>query len=157
MINDRLDRIGDYPFDRLRALLDSHSPANTKPAVSLALGEPQHPPPAIVQKVINETADQWGKYPPVWGTPLFRKAIKSWLERRYGLEDDMLNPDTNIIPVSGTREALFKIALTCVPEQIKHKQPVVIMPYLFYKFFLCAAALAGANPIFAPATADSNF
>ena len=157
MINDRLDRIGDYPFDRLRALLDSHRPANTKPAVSLALGEPQHPPPAIVQKVINETADQWGKYPPVWGTPLFRKAIKSWLERRYGLEDDMLNPDTNIIPVSGTREALFMIALTCVPERIKNKQPVVIMPNPFYQVYLGAAALSGANPIFAPATADSNF
>lgn len=157
MINDRLDRLGDYPFDRLRALLDSHAPRVNEPVLSLALGEPQHPPPAMVKEIIEETAELWGKYPPVWGTPDFRQSVKDWATRRYGLKPDMLDPDTNIIPVSGTREALFMIALTCVPERIKGKQPAVLMPNPFYQVYLGAAALSGAEPIFVDATAETDF
>ena len=76
MINDRLDRLGDYPFDRLRNLLDSHVPRVSEPVLSLALGEPQHTPPAMVKDIINNTADLWAKYPPVWGAPDFREAVK---------------------------------------------------------------------------------
>jgi len=157
MINDRLDRLGDYPFDRLRDLLDVHVPRINEPVLSLALGEPQHVAPAMVQKIINETAALWGKYPPVWGTPEFRRSVKGWLERRYGLAETMIDPEINIIPVSGTREALFMIALTCVPEQIGGKQPAVLMPNPFYQVYLGAAALSGAEPIFVPATAETDF
>jgi N-succinyldiaminopimelate aminotransferase len=157
MINDRLDRLGDYPFDRLRALLDSHTPRINEPVLSLALGEPQHQPPVMVQNIINDSAELWGKYPPVWGTPDFRQSIKGWLSRRYGLSEAMVDSDTNIIPVSGTREALFMIALTCVPEFIDGKQPAVLMPNPFYQVYLGAAALSGAEPVFVPATADTNF
>lgn len=157
MINDRLDRIGDYPFDRLRALLDSQTPRVNEPVLSLALGEPQHAPPAMVKDVINETAELWGKYPPVWGTPDFRQSVKAWLTRRYGLNDSMVDPETNVIPVSGTREALFMIALTCVPERIAGKQPAVLMPNPFYQVYLGAAALSGAEPVFVPAVPETNF
>lgn len=157
MINDRLDRIGDYPFDRLRALLDSQTPRVNEPVLSLALGEPQHTPPAMVKEIINDTADLWGKYPPVWGTPDFRQSIKDWLTQRYGLDEAMVDADSNVIPVSGTREALFMIALTCVPERIDGKQPAVLMPNPFYQVYLGAAALSGAEPIFVPATADTDF
>ena len=157
MINDRLDRLGDYPFDRLRALLDSHAPRINEPVLSLALGEPQHTPPAMVKEIINETADLWGKYPAVLGTPDFRQSVKGWLTQRYDLDQAMVDPDTNVIPVSGTREALFMIALTCVPERIGGKQPAVLMPNPFYQVYLGAAALSGAEPIFVPATAETDF
>lgn len=157
MINDRLDRLGDYPFDRLRALLDSQAPRVNEPVLSLALGEPQHPPPAMVKEVINDTAELWGKYPPVWGTPDFRQAVKGWLTQRYGLDEAMVDSDANVIPVSGTREALFMIALTCVPERIAGQQPAVLMPNPFYQVYLGAAALSGAEPIFVPATVETDF
>lgn len=157
MINDRLDRIGDYPFDRLRALLDSHTPRINEPLISLALGEPQHQPPAMVNDTIVAAADLWGKYPPVWGTPEFRGAVNNWLSRRYALPDGMVDADSCIIPVSGTREALFMIALTAVPEKVRGKQPAVLMPNPFYQVYLGAAALSGAEPIFVPATAETGF
>ena len=157
MINDRLDRLGDYSFDRLRALLDSHTPRVNEPVLSLALGEPQHPPPPMVRKIIDGAADLWGKYPPVWGAPDFRASVRDWLTQRYGLAEGMVDADTSIIPVSGTREALFMIALTCVPEKIGGKQPAVLMPNPFYQVYLGAAALSGAEPIFVPATEETNF
>lgn len=157
MINDRLDRIGDYPFDRLRALLDSHTPRVNHPLISLALGEPQHQPPAMVNETIAASADLWGRYPPVWGTPEFRRAIGDWLTARYSLPAGMLDSDSSIIPVSGTREALFMIALTAVPEKIRGRQPAVLMPNPFYQVYLGAAALSGAEPVFVPATAETGF
>jgi succinyldiaminopimelate transaminase len=157
MINDRLDRIGDYPFDRLRALLDSQAPRINDAPISLALGEPQHQPPSMVNDVIVASADLWGRYPPVWGTPDFRSAVGDWLTKRYDLPAGMLEPDASIIPVSGTREALFMIALTVVPEKIRGQRPAVLMPNPFYQVYLGAAALSGADPIFVPATSETGF
>ena len=157
MINDRLDRIGDYPFDRLRALLDAHSPRAGDAVLSLALGEPQHPPPPMVREVVSDNAALWGRYPPVWGTPEFRAAVAGWLGRRYALPDGMLDPETNVIPVCGTREALFMIALTAVPERVGGRQPAVLMPNPFYQVYLGAAALAGAEPVFVSALAETDF
>ncbi|MBD20034.1 MAG: aspartate aminotransferase [Rhodospirillaceae bacterium] len=157
MLNDRLGRIGDYPFDRLRTLLDSCSPETKLPPLSLALGEPQHNSPKIIQQVLTENNHLWGKYPPVWGTAEFRTAVGSWLTNRYGLSGPVLDPDKSVIPVSGTREALFMVALTVIPEFIRGKQPAVLMPNPFYQVYLGAAALAGAEPIFTPATPANNF
>ena len=157
MINDRLDRIGDYPFDRLRALLDVHTPRLNDPPISLAVGEPQHEPPPLLQQTVNANAHLWGRYPPVWGTPEFRKAAAGWATRRYGLPAGMLDPETNVIPVSGTREALFMIALTVVPEKIRGRQPAVLMPNPFYQVYLGAAALSGAEPVFVPAVKETGF
>ena len=157
MINDRLDRIGDYPFDRLRALLDAHRPDTTDPVLSLAVGEPQHETPDMVRRVINENAELWNRYPPIWGAADFRAAVADWLKGRYGLADGMIDPDSQIIPVSGTREALFLIALTVVPETIGGRQPAVLMPNPFYQVYLGAAALAGAEPVCVPATAETGF
>jgi len=157
MINDRLDRIGDYPFDRLRALLDAHPPASDAPVLSLAVGEPQHPTPDMVRRVVEENADLWNRYPPIWGAPEFRSAVAGWLQRRYGVDRGMIDPDSQIIPVSGTREALFMIALTVVPEAIGGRRPAVLMPNPFYQVYLGAAALAGAEPVCVPATAKTGF
>ena len=157
MLNDRLGRIGDYPFDRLRALLDVCSPNVALAPLSLALGEPQHNSPEIVGQILAENGSLWGKYPPVRGTPEFRAAIGKWLTNRYGLSKKMLEPDKSIIPVSGTREALFMVALTVIPELIRGRQPAVLMPNPFYQVYLGAAALAGAEPLFVSATPKTNF
>ena len=157
MINDRLERIGDYPFDRLRALLDVHSPRPNEAPISLAVGEPQHEPPPLLQQTVDANAHLWGRYPPVQGTPEFRKAVADWATRRYALPAGMVDPETNVIPVSGTREALFMIALTVVPESVRGKRPAVLMPNPFYQVYLGAAALAGAEPVFMPATKETGF
>jgi len=157
MINDRLDRIGDYPFDRLRALLNGHEPGGGAPALSLAVGEPQHATPDIVRRVVEENAGLWNRYPPIQGAPEFRAAVAGWLGRRYGLDNAMIDPDSQIIPVSGTREALFMIALTVVPEAIGGRRPAVLMPNPLYQVYLGAAALAGAEAVCVPATAETGF
>jgi N-succinyldiaminopimelate aminotransferase len=157
MFNNRLDRLGDYPFDRLRTLLDVDPPAAGHDVISLALGEPQHPAPEIVRRTVNDSFHLWGKYPPVWGTPEFRAAIVRWMSRRYGIDPAMIDADRSIIPVSGTREALFMIALTAIPETVSGAQPTVLMPNPFYQVYVGAAALSGAEPVFVPARVETNF
>lgn len=157
MINDRLERIGDYPFDRLRALLNPVAPRVNDEPITLAIGEPQHAPPEILRQTVDDNAHLWGKYPPMMGTAEFRAAAAGWLARRYGLPNGMIDADENVIPVSGTREALFMIALTTVPEQRKGQVPVVLIPNPFYQVYLGAAVLAGAEPVFVPAMAETNF
>jgi succinyldiaminopimelate transaminase len=157
MFNDRLDQVGDYPFDRLRALLDPLSPPDPDKTISLSLGEPQHTPPAIIRETVHRNPELWGRYPPMKGTPDARSAIADWLQRRYRLPDGMIDPEVHVVPVSGTREALFMIALAAVPERKDGRKPVVLMPNPFYQVYAGAAVLAGADPVFLPATAETGF
>ena len=157
MVNDRIARIGDYPFDRLRALLDPLTPRAGDAPLSLALGEPQHAPPELLSRIVSENADLWGRYPPMLGTPKFRAAVADWLGRRYGLPPGMVNPERHVLPVSGTREGLFMAAFVAVPEQRGGEQPAVLMPNPFYQVYVGAAALAGAEPVYVPATRDTGF
>ena len=157
MINDRIARIGDYPFDRLRALLDPLTPRAGAAPISLALGEPQHTPPEMLRRIVDDNADLWGSYPPMWGTADFRAAVADWLSRRYGLAPGMVDPDRHVLPVSGTREALFMVAFVVVPERCAGGRPVVLMPNPFYQVYLGGAALAGAEPVYLPATRATGF
>jgi succinyldiaminopimelate transaminase len=157
MFNDRLEPVGDYPFDRLRALLDPLAPPDRDATISLALGEPQHAPPTLIRDTVHRFPELWGRYPPMKGTPEARAAIADWLQRRYALPDGMIDPEANVVPVSGTREALFMIALAAVPERKANKKPVVLMPNPFYQVYAGAAVLAGAEPVFLPATAETGF
>ena len=154
---DRLERIGDYPFDRLRALLNPVTPRVNEP-IMLSIGEPQHTPPPIIKETVSEHAALWGRYPPMAGTPEFRRAVADWLGRRYALPDGLLDPDKNVIPVSGTREALFMIALAAVPERGEGAAPpAVLMPNPFYQVYLGAAVVAGGEPVLVPATREVGF
>ena len=157
MINDRIARIGDYPFDRLRALLDPLTPRAGAAPISLALGEPQHTPPEMLRRIVDDNADLWGSYPPMWGTADFRAAVADWLSRRYGLAPGMVDPDRHVLPVSGTREALFMVAFVVVPERCDGGRPAVLMPNPFYQVYLGGAALAGAEPVYLPATRATGF
>jgi aspartate/methionine/tyrosine aminotransferase len=155
--NDRLGRLTDYPFTRLAALLSGITPrANTSP-VLLSVGEPQRQPPAMLEETLRANASLWGKYPPVAGTPEFRAAVGDWLTRRYGLPAGLFDAEASVLPLSGTREGLFLLASTAVPERKAGRQPAVLMPNPFYAPYEGAALLAGAEPVFLPATRETGF
>ncbi|MCG5243180.1 aminotransferase class I/II-fold pyridoxal phosphate-dependent enzyme [Azospirillum doebereinerae] len=155
--NDRLDLLTDYPFTRLANLLAGVTPrANTAP-VMLSVGEPQHPPPALIDEALRANTAGWGKYPPVGGTPEFRAAAGDWLTRRYALPAGLFEPDRSLLPVSGTREALFMLALLAVPPRKAGRQPAVLMPNPFYAPYEGAAVLAGAEPVFLSGTRGTGF
>ena len=141
-LNARMDAVGDYSFDRLRALLGGIEPPEGVTPIALSLGEPQHAPPAFLAETVAREAAGWSKYPPIRGTEAARAAIAGWLSRRYGLPDGMIDPETMVIPVSGTREALFMIALAAVPEEKNGQKPVVLMPNPFYQVYLGATVIA---------------
>ena len=156
-LNARMDAVGDYPFDRLRSLLgDLQPPAGLKP-ISLSLGEPQHAPPDFLAETVAAEKAGWSKYPPMRGTEAARAAIGAWLGRRYGLPAGLVDPERMIVPVSGTREALFMIALAAVPESKNGEKPIVLMPNPFYQVYLGAAVMAGAEPVLVPAGKEHGF
>jgi N-succinyldiaminopimelate aminotransferase len=154
MLNPRLDLLTDYPFQRLTALL--REPPGADPLV-MSIGEPQHNPPAFVAEVLAREATGWGKYPPMTGTADFRAAVAAWLTRRFSLPAGLIDADRQIIPLAGTREGLYQIAQLVVGEATDGSRPVVLLPNPFYQVYAGAALLAGAEPVFVPATRDTGF
>ncbi|HEX6120466.1 MAG TPA: aminotransferase class I/II-fold pyridoxal phosphate-dependent enzyme [Dongiaceae bacterium] len=159
MTRDRLESLMRFhPFTRLNKLLESVQPGGGNTPLALSVGEPQFAPPPMVQRLIHDEAPLWGKYPQALGTEAFRKAAAGWLARRFQLPEGMVDPARHVMPVSGTREALFHIALSAVPETAAGEEtPVVLMPNPFYHVYAGAAAAAGAEPYFLNATAESGF
>lgn len=163
MTTDRLESLMTFhPFTRLNRLLESVQPGGGNTPLALSVGEPQFAPPAEVARIIQDQAALWGKYPLATGTEAFRKAVAAWLNRRFQLPAGMIDAEKHIVPVSGTREALFHIALSAVPEMAAGpdsagERPVVLMPNPFYHVYAGAAAAAGAEPYFLNATAETGF
>lgn len=157
LVNDRLRRLTDYPFARLANLLSDLVPGTNQDPLIMSVGEPQHAPPALLDETLRAQAHLWGKYPPLAGTPAFRASAAGWLERRYGLPEGMIDPDRCILPVSGTREALFLAAQLCVSEHRNGMVPAVLMPNPFYAAYEGAAVVAGAEPVFLTTTRATNF
>lgn len=157
MLNPLINRLTDYPFDRLRALLDGIAPPSGVRPLILSVGEPRHPPPEVVAETLARHAGDWGRYPPVDGTPEFRRAVAGWLRRRFLLPDELVDPDRHILPVAGTREALFLIGQVAVPAEQDGRPPLVLMPNPFYQVYFAAAVFARAEPAFLTATRDTGF
>ena len=157
MLNPRLSLLPDYPFERLRGLLNPLAPPAGLEPLAMSLGEPQHAYPDFVGRILAENSHLYGKYPPVAGTPEFRAAVTAWLERRYRLPAGMLEADRHIAPCAGTREGLFRCAFMAVPPEKNGRQPAVLMPNPFYQCYAGAAVAAGAEPIYLPARPESNF
>ena len=158
MHNDALDRLTDYPFDRLRALLDGlDAPGGAKPVI-MSLGEPQHPSPAILAETVAAHAESWNRYPPVAGTPDLLAAITDWLGRRYGLPEGFITPGDHVVAVSGTREALYMAGDVCIPGPDDAGQaPVALIPNPFYQVYVGAALMRRAAPLYMPATKATGF
>lgn len=157
MLNSRFDELRDYPFQRLRALLDVVAPPAGLAPINLTIGEPQHAYPDFVGEVLRANRHLYGKYPPQAGTPELRQAIAAWLTRRYRLKPGAIEPDRHVIPLNGTREGLFMIALAAVPESKGGGRPVALMPNPFYQVYAGAALAAGAEPVFLPALPERGF
>jgi len=156
-LSDRLDPLLNFhPFTRLNALLAGVQPGGT--ALALSVGEPQAPPPAFLAETLDRHKAEWSRYPQTAGTPEFRAAVADWLTGRYRLPSGLVDRDAEIMPCAGSREAIFHVALASVPEwQGKGERPAVLIPNPFYHCYAGAAAIAGAEPVFLPATRETGF
>ena len=157
MRNDRLEILGEGPFQRLRTLLGAIEPPQDRAQIQLAVGEPHHPYPEFVGDILNSERASWGAYPPTTGTADYRQATAAWLTRRYGLAPEMIDADRHIVPLCGTREGLFLIALTVVPQTKAGAKPLALIPNPFYHCYAGAAVTAGAEPRYLPATRENGF
>lgn len=160
LTHNRLESLPDSPFPRLNALIEGIAPG--MPPIVMSLGEPQHPFPDFVTETITAHAKEFGKYPPIVGTPDFRAAVAAWLGRRYGIAEAVgpkkpLDPDHQILPVNGTREALFNVAFVATPLSKQGARPAILMPNPFYQCYAAAALAAGAEPVYVAATRDNGF
>ena len=151
-MNPLLGKLHPYPFERLRELTRHITPPTHLRAISLGLGEPRHPAPELVKKALVASLDGLSVYPPTAGEPRLREAMSAWLNRRYGVSVDAA---TQVLPVGGSREALFALAQTVVDAS--RPGATVVCPNPFYQIYEGAALLAGAQTAFANSDPARNF
>ena len=154
-MNPGLEKLHTYPFEKLTQLLNGCKPVQNKSAISLAIGEPKHPTPQFILDEITRNLGDIAVYPTTKGMDTLRIAIKNWLCKRFNLPEVSLCPDKNILPVNGTREALFAIAQTVIGN--RNNIPVVAIPNPFYQIYEGAALLAGAEPYYLNCTEENKF
>ncbi|BAN56032.1 MULTISPECIES: succinyldiaminopimelate transaminase [Pseudomonas] len=153
-MNHALTQLQPYPFEKLRALLGSVKPAADKRAIALSIGEPKHESPAFVAQAMADNLDKLAVYPSTIGLPGLRQAIGQWCERRFGVPAGWLDADRHILPVNGTREALFAFTQAVVNRA---DDGLVISPNPFYQIYEGAALLAGATPHYLPCLENNGF
>jgi N-succinyldiaminopimelate aminotransferase len=152
-MNPDLARLQPYPFERIRALLEGFTPADL-PAVSLAIGEPKHPTPDFIHQAIAANLSGLSNYPLTKGIAALREAIAGWLTRRFQLPEGTVDAEQHVLPVNGTREALFAFAQAVVERK---SGAAMLMPNPFYQIYEGAALLAGAEPVFLPCVEENGF
>ena len=151
-VNPHLDQLQPYPFEKLRQLFAQVTANAQFKAISLGMGEPKHPTPPFIAQALIDNVNGLATYPTTIGTEALRSAIAGWLERRYGLP--AINPATQVLPVNGSREALFAFAQTVIDPSAKS---LVVCPNPFYQIYEGAAYLAGAEPYFVNSDPARNF
>ena len=151
-MNPLLSHLQPYPFERLRQLFAGVEPPAGYSPISLGMGEPRHPTAPFIQDAICAHLQGLATYPATAGEPRLREAFTHWLHRRYALT---LDPATQVLPVNGSREALFAFAQTIIDPT--RAAPVVVCPNPFYQIYEGAALLAGATPYYAPSDPARNF
>ena len=152
-MNPRLDLLQPYPFERLRQLLAGAAPPAALRPIMLSIGEPQHPTPDLVRQALLAHLDGLSTYPATAGLDALREIMAAWFQRRYGLTS--LDSASEVLPVNGSREALFAFAQAIVDSS--RAAPVVACPNPFYQIYEGAALLAGAEPVFLNQTARNGF
>ncbi len=153
-MNSELDRLHPYPFARLARLKQGIQPPGDRSHIALSIGEPRHAPPGFIARELLDHLDGLASYPATRGAARLRKTIAQWLARRYDLAADAVDAQRQVLPVNGTREALFAFAQAVVDRS---SRPLVIMPNPFYQIYEGAALLAGAEPWYLNATAETGF
>ena len=148
-----LQRLQPYPFERLQQLFAGVSPPKDKAPIALSIGEPRHEAPPFVLEALVKALDSLGTYPATAGLPEFRRAAAAWLERRYAL-GGTVDPDSMVLPVNGTREALFSFAQAMIDPAEGAR---VALPNPCYQIYEGAAILAGATPHYLDTTAVNGF
>ena len=151
-MNPLLQRLQPYPFERLKQLFSTVSPSAKYPPISLGIGEPRHATPQLVLDALAASTEALSSYPATAGLPALRQSCANWVQRRYGLA---LNPDNQILPINGSREALFAFAQTVVDGS--KTGATVVCPNPFYQIYEGAAFLAGAKAFYAPSDPALNF
>ena len=155
--NTSLDKLTDYPFDRLRALLKNIPTPTNKKTMIMSLGEPQHSAPDFLADIISKHSEGWAKYPPIGGTEELLRSIKTWLINRYNLNPKSLNHQENIIAVSGTREALYMVGNIAISPKETGPQPFSLIPNPFYQVYVGAALMNQAQPVYLPVKPENNY
>jgi N-succinyldiaminopimelate aminotransferase len=151
-MNPLLSTLQPYPFERLKRLFEGVAPPAGLRPISLGIGEPKHATPRFIRDALAGSLDGLAGYPATAGSLALRQSFAQWMHRRYGLN---LDPATQLLPVNGSREALFAFAQTIVdPSQ---PGPVVVCPNPFYQIYEGAALLSGATPYYAPSDPARNF
>ncbi|HWL61805.1 MAG TPA: succinyldiaminopimelate transaminase [Steroidobacteraceae bacterium] len=156
-MNPGFQRLAAYPFERLAALKQGLTPPAHLTHIPLSIGEPKHAPPQFVIDTLRDALGELGSYPATRGLPELRTAAARWLERRFALAAGSVDPDANVLPVTGTREALFAIVQAVVDSRRPGPPPVVAMPNPGYQIYEGAALLAGAEPYYMDTTAGNGF
>ena len=153
-MNPDLYKLQAYPFEKLTALKAGVTPPEDKSAINLSVGEPQHSAPNIITEELISHLHGLGRYPATKGVRELRETICQWLKRRFSLTDKHLDPDRNVLPVNGTREALFSFAQAVID---RNAHPLVVMPNPFYQIYEGAALLAGAQPWYLSTLGGTGF
>lgn len=151
-MNPLLSHLQPYPFERLRQLFAGVTPPAGYSAISLGMGEPRHPTPAFIKEALTENLSGLASYPATAGEPRLREACAAWLQRRYGIAADSA---TQVLPINGSREALFAFAQTVIDPT--RDGATVVCPNPFYQIYEGAALLSGATPYYAPSDPARNF
>ncbi|MDO9141347.1 MAG: succinyldiaminopimelate transaminase [Methylobacter sp.] len=150
-----LKHLHPYPFEKLAQLKHGIVPPKDKAHIALSMGEPTHATPHLIQEALLTHLHGLSNYPTTKGILELRQAIANWISRRFQIPADFIDAETQVLPVNGTREALFSFA-QCLIDSTK-AQPVVIMPNPFYQIYEGAALLAGAEPYFLNTLEESAY
>ena len=153
-MNPNLERLHPYPFEKLAKLKAGISVPEHLAPISLGIGEPKHPSPAFVKDVIADNLDKLANYPTTKGTDELRSAIAAWATHRFDLAPASLDPNRHVVPVNGTREAIFALVQAVVDAG---KPATVVSPNPFYQIYEGAAFLAGATPVYLPCDGGNGF
>ena len=157
-VNPNLAKLHPYPFEKLRQLFDGVTPNPELSEIKLSIGEPQHATPEFIKEALIAGLGGLASYPTTLGLPPLRHAIADWMQRRYQLDE--IDADQQIIPVNGSREALFAFTQTIVDPtaaNLRGKTPLVVSPNPFYQIYEGAAYLAGAELRFLNTLPDNGF
>jgi N-succinyldiaminopimelate aminotransferase len=159
-VNPRLELLTAYPFERLARLKAGVSPPAALPHIAMSIGEPKHAPPAFVVEALRQSLGKLDSYPATAGLPETRAACAAWLERRFSL-GGRVDAQSMVLPVNGTREALFSfvqaVVSTAGATPGSKDGAAVAMPNPFYQIYEGAALLAGAEPVFLNTIAEARF